>query len=174
MGTAMKVINKITSSGGILGGLIFAAMAVETFYSVLMLYVFRSPAFWSEEITRYLLTWGTMSAMAFAMMKRRHIRTRVLLDRVSPKTRALLELFTDAVALVLLVVFIYTSSNLAVNTFLIGKKSITGLRFPLWIPQIALPIGGIFFFLQFIEKLVEDLPIFRKEWGSGAAPTGKS
>ena len=162
----MKVINKITTSGGIIGGIIFGAMALETFYSVLMRYVFRDPAFWSEEITRYLLTWGTMAAMAFAMMKRRHIRTRVLLDRVSPKTRALLELFTDVVALVLLVVFIYTSSNLALNTFLIGKKSITSLRFPLWIPQIALPIGGIFFFLQFIQKLVEDIPIFRKEWGS--------
>jgi TRAP-type C4-dicarboxylate transport system permease small subunit len=166
MSTAMKVINKITSSGGILGGIIFAAMALETFYGVLMRYVFRSPAFWNEEITRYLLTWGTMSAMAFAMMKRRHIRTRVLLDRVSPKTRVLLELFTDVVALVLLVVFIYTSTNLTLHTFLIGKKSITPLRFPLWIPQIALPIGGVFFFLQFVEKLVEDLPVFRKEWGS--------
>ena len=170
MNTFMKVINKITSSGGILGGILFGAMALETFYSVLMRYVFRSPAFWSEEITRYLLTWGTMSAMAFAMMKRRHIRTRVLLDRVSPKTRALLEIFTNVVALVLLMVFIWTGGNLALNTFLIGKKSITSLRFPLWIPQIALPIGGVFFFLQFIEKLAEDLPIFRKEWGSNPKP----
>ncbi len=161
----MKGINKITSAGGILGGILFGAMALETFYSVLMRYVFRSPAFWTEEVTRYLLTWGTMSAMAFAMMKRRHIRTRVVLDRVSPKTRAILELFTDVVALILLVVFIWTSTNLTVNTLLIGKKSITTLRFPLWIPQIALPIGGIFFFLQFVEKLLEDIPVFRQEWG---------
>ena len=166
MDKLMKGINKITSAGGLLGGILFGAMALETFYSVLMRYVFRSPAFWTEEVTRYLLTWGTMSAMAFAMMQKRHIRTRILLDRVSPKNRAILELFTDVVGLILLVVFIWTSTNLTLNTFLIGKKSITTLRFPLWIPQIALPIGGIFFFLQFVEKLAADIPVLRQEWNA--------
>ena len=164
LNTSVKVINRITSAGGLLGGILFGLMALETFYSVFCRYVLRDPVFWSEEITRYLLTWGTMAAMAYAMMQNRHIRTRVLLDRVSPKTQALLELFTDIIAIVLLIVFIWMSAKLAIGTFLLGKKSITLLRFPLWIPQIALPIGGIFFFLQFVEKLMNDLPVFRQQW----------
>lgn len=169
--TLRKTIDKITSAGGMLGGILFGLMALETFYSVFCRYVLREPVFWSEEITRYILTWGTMAAMAYAMMKGRHIRTRILLDRVSPKKRVFMELTSDIVALLLLAIFIWTSWTLAIDTYLIGKESITMLRFPLWIPQIALPIGGIFFFLQIVGKLMDDLVVFQKEWTSPGTGT---
>ena len=116
--------------------LLFLLMIVQ----VLLRYGFGYTHFFTEELGRYLLVWGTLAGMALETRHKGHIRVSFIVDKLSPTTRRCWTLVLDILSLAIFVLLVYTGIDSMM--FNHGQES-PGLQIPLSLPFLALPL---FFF----------------------------
>ena len=94
----------------------FVAAAVVTVYEVGSRYLFGRPTTWAHETTTALCAAGFALGGAYAFARNEHIRITVLLDRVSPRVRTVLEALALIVGAVYLAGLGYAAWNQAVES----------------------------------------------------------
>jgi C4-dicarboxylate transporter DctQ subunit len=151
------MMDRLSGLGAVFASLGYAVMAAGVFVSVLFRYVFANPVGWTDEVTRFLLVWCVMLGMAYTLQQGRHIRVTTLVRNFSPKTQRTLEFIGDLIALVVLCIFVFKSYQFSAFTKDIGEVSQGSLALPLWCANLALPIGGGLFVLQYLVKIVRTL-----------------
>src|SRR5690606_27069439 len=88
MGTAKRrpgVIEKISYIAALVGGAGVVAMMLLVFVSVLMRYLFDRPFTFTEEVTGYLVTFSVFMGLGYTLYTEGHIRTDILLRKLSPR-----------------------------------------------------------------------------------------
>lgn len=158
------LIDRLSNLGAAIASVGYAVMTAGVFVSVVFRYVFFSPMGWTDEVTRFLLVWCVMLGMAYTLQQGRHIRVTTLTRNFSPKVQRSLEFISELVALAVLCVFVVKSYQFSAFTKDIGEVSQGSLAIPLWCANLALPIGGVLFILQYIVELLKTLMgVQRKE-----------
>lgn len=84
-----------------------------------------------------------------------HIRVTLLLDRVSPRVRGVLEWWSLGAGLALAAYVAWYAARLVWVSYSTHDISPAADASPLWIPQLAMALGCIGFALSFIQALVE-------------------
>jgi TRAP-type mannitol/chloroaromatic compound transport system permease small subunit len=133
---------------------------------VFMRYVLGQPTDWAMETT--VMTYGSlfMLGAAIALQKGAHVRTDMLWEKFSDRTKGLI----DSVAYILLflpsmAVLCYLSLDELVYSWSIGERSnLTPWQPILWPFRAVVPLSAALLFLQGISELLKSL------W---AARTGK-
>jgi TRAP-type C4-dicarboxylate transport system permease small subunit len=122
---------------------------------------------WSEELSRYLLIWITYFGAAAVTRDRGHIRVEILIDRLNPAARRLVEMLVTLLCLVFSSVICLVSLRYVADSRNLGIMSADSyLPVPIWMFQSIIPIGFGLISLRLVLNLI-DL------WtgGSGAART---
>src|SRR5439155_511532 len=83
-----------------------------------------------------------------ALAHRRHVRIDVIYDRLSPRTRAKLDLFTFVFFFIYVAGLIWVGSTLAWGSFLEGEGTGTPWNPRIWPVKFAIPIAGVLLLLQ--------------------------
>ena len=83
-----------------------------------------------------------------------HIRVSLLLDRVSPRVRNVLEWWCLAAGLALTVYIAWYAVRLVWVSYATHDISPAADASPLWIPQLAMALGCIGFAMAFVQALV--------------------
>ena len=151
------LMDRLSGLGAAVASLGYAMMAAGVFVSVIFRYVFVSPMGWTDEVTRFLLVWCVMLGMAYTLQQGRHIRVTTLVRNFSPRVQTVLEFIGDLIALAVLCVFVFKSYQFSAFTKDIGEVSQGSLAIPLWCANLALPIGGCLFVLQYLVKVLRTL-----------------
>jgi C4-dicarboxylate transporter DctQ subunit len=112
------------------------------------------------EISEYSLLWIVFLSTTWILKNNGHIRLDLVVSRLSPVPRAIVDVITSAVGAALLAFITYYAIQFALNDFQIGAKSISILRPPKWTVEIIIPIGCFLLFIQFIISGLECL----KNW----------
>ncbi|MDO8371571.1 MAG: TRAP transporter small permease [Polaromonas sp.] len=84
-----------------------------------------------------------------------HIRVTLLLDRVSPRMRGLLEWWSLGAGLALAAYVAWYAARLVWVSYSTHDISPAADASPLWIPQLAMALGCTGFALSFVQALVE-------------------
>lgn len=150
------LVDRLSALAAAFASLGYAVLTAGVFVGVVFRYVLVTPLGWTEEVTRFLLVWCVMLGMAYTLQQGRHIRVTTLVRNFSPKIQRRLEFACDLIASAVLCVFVFKSYQFSSYTKGIGEVSQGSLAFPLWCANLALPIGGGLFVLQY---LVESLRI---------------
>jgi TRAP-type C4-dicarboxylate transport system permease small subunit len=150
-------INRASFAAGAVAGGLFALMALEMFVSVFFRYILREPLGWYEELTRFLLVWGAMLGMAFTLQEGRHIRVTTVVKHLPLKHQRYLEFIMDLIGIGVLAVFMWRGAEFTLFTFNLGEISGGIWGYPLWWGQLAIPVGGALFILQYLPKCYADL-----------------
>lgn len=153
----LALIDRLSNLGAAFASVGYAVMTMGVFVSVVFRYVLLSPMGWTEEVTRFLLVWCVMLGMAYTLQQGRHIRVTTLTRNFSPKVQKALEFISELIALAVLCVFVFKSYQFSAFTKDIGEVSQGSLAIPLWCANLALPIGGGLFILQYIVELLKTL-----------------
>ncbi|MDD5007416.1 MAG: TRAP transporter small permease [Syntrophorhabdaceae bacterium] len=156
-GALFILVDRLSAVAAAFASLGYAMMAAGVFVSVVFRYVFVSPMGWTDEVTRFLLVWCVMLGMAYTLQQGRHIRVTTLVRNFSPKVQRALEFIGDLIALAVLCIFVFKSYQFSAFTKDIGEVSQGSLALPLWCANLALPIGGGLFVLQYLVKIVRTL-----------------
>jgi C4-dicarboxylate transporter DctQ subunit len=159
------LINGLTHVGSVLGGIFTGVMTFMVTYAVVMRYAFNRPIGWSEEISIYLMIWAAFLGAAYALKEDAHIGVDLLLSRLPEKIKPCFLLFHCVVGLIFCSILFFKGLELVKFSIGLNNRSIA-IDFPLFIPQLAVPVGSAILFLQFLAKAGKLIPGFRRKTGS--------
>ncbi|NLE95529.1 MAG: TRAP transporter small permease [Dehalococcoidia bacterium] len=113
----------------------------------------------AHDFSGYMLVAVALWSAAEVMSGGKHINVTVVTDRLRPRARGVLWRIGHVLTLVLSAVLFYSSALLVVRS--LANGTVTGglYQIPVFIPQLAIPIG--FFFLM-LQLFVNTLRLF---WG---------
>jgi C4-dicarboxylate transporter DctQ subunit len=151
------VINRINRLSSIVAGLMTAVIGVVVCYAVFARYVLNQPIGWSEEIGTYLMVWAAFLGAGYTMQMDGHIGVDVVCRRLSLKLQARLNLSKYLVGIAFLVLLAWKGFEDCALSIKLGQVSISELAIPMYIPQLALPVGATMVALQLVEKLLSQL-----------------
>lgn len=107
---------------------------------------------WTEELARYCLIWLVYIGVAFAVLKKKHIRIDAIVPLLDPKEQKYLSLFADGVFLAFATYILFHSTQLVLNLYWLGQTS-PALGIPMWIVYLAGPAGFALASFRLIQQM---------------------
>ena len=140
---------------GVIAGICILVVALSVSYEVVLRALFNAPTEWVNEVSVYLVLVSAFLGFAPALASGKHINVDLLTSKLSPQVNRLLRVFCSLLGLGYSLVFLVTSLEMVMNSFELGLLSTSTLRVPLYLPQLAMPIGFFVLALQFVANLLD-------------------
>jgi len=130
------------------------AISLVVFAQVLFRYVFQTPFGWTDEFAIFGFIWLCFLGAAVAEKRGRHFRVTVLVDKMGPKTR----LVVDIVLHLILFVILYRFFLDGIRYFQQGKAGISAImQIPLSYIYLAVPVSIALLFLNRIKVFIDSV-----------------
>lgn len=134
---------------------LFGCMIVVTALGVFFRYVINRSLSWNIELARFIFTWCTFLGAVIAMRQGVHIRIDLLVDRVSPKVRRVLDIVNHVSVMVFTVLITILGFELVLRT---GGTISPALSLPLnLVFYLALPATFVLGCMYSIVNVAKDL-----------------
>jgi TRAP-type mannitol/chloroaromatic compound transport system permease small subunit len=132
-------------------------MVVGLTYEVIVRKVFSAPTDWAYEATYMLYGSHFMLGVAYALHKGAHIRTDVLYNRWSVRTRGLVDATLYLVFFFPgMLFFLLSGGNEAVHSWLIGERSdASPLRPPIYPFKAVIPAMALLVLVQGVSEFLK-------------------
>ncbi len=143
----------------LVGLLAFAAIAFS-FYTVIMRYVFKAAPGWGEEVIIYMIVWAVFLSASTLAEERGHVAATLLVERFPLKTRRILAILNGLLALGFCILICIWGYRIVKLTFIIDERSLTALRFPLWIPYLSVAAGCTLVAIRYAKRVYRLLFLF--------------
>jgi len=142
---------------GYLVMLTFIPMILGGAYEVIARYFFNAPTTWSADVTFMANGSMFMLGAAYALLMGAHVRTDILYDKFSDRTKGLIDLVTYVVLfLPVMVLIFYISLDDAIQAYQMNERSNAGLWQPvLWPFRAVIPLTALLLFIQGISELLK-------------------
>lgn len=108
---------------------------------------FGAPTIWVFETTLYAFIFLGFLGNALAVRSGAHFRVTLLIQAF-PRYKRFFDLIAHGATLMMAILIITAGGYFVWYSYTNAILSATLLEIPLWIPQLAIPIGGIGLFLQ--------------------------
>lgn len=108
---------------------------------------------WAAETMVYALIWAVFLASSTLVGSDRHVRADLFLRLLPPVARRGAEIFNTIIALIFTVVLTYYGVVIAWEGYLFDERSMTTLRFPMWVYFACVPTGGALMALRYGRRL---------------------
>ncbi len=126
-------------------------------YSVALRYLFNQPQVWADELVGLLMVSLVMLGVADALRRGEHIEVDLLTERLGPRGRRLAKLWGLAASALVAGVILGGGLEMVIFSADVGLIADGYLEVPMWIPQIAVPLGGGLLLLTALSRLVAEL-----------------
>jgi TRAP-type mannitol/chloroaromatic compound transport system permease small subunit len=159
----IRTIDKFTDATAYLFVIVIAPLILANVVEVVARYVFRSPTIWALDVTTMSYAALFMLGAALALLRGAHVRTDMLWERFSDRTKGMI----DSVALLLfflptMVVLFFISVDDFLYSVSIDERSSSGAWTPiLWPLRGVIPLTFVMLFLQGISELMKSLWAWR-------------
>ena len=100
------------------------------------------------EIIETLMVASIFLALALSQAQGRQIRVELITDRMAPRSRDLVQVFSDACSLTVYGFIAWYGAKAAWTSTLMGEVSSGAVQFPQWPAKIALTLGAVLMVLQ--------------------------
>ena len=157
MAVLFKLINRVNRLAGLTAGGITVVMGAVVCYAVTARYLFNKPVGWSEEVSTYLMIWGAFLGAAYTMQADGHIGVDIVCRRLPPRIQYWLNMIKYLAGLAFMLLLAVKGYEDCALSYQLGQVSIGELAVPLYIPQMALPLGAALLALQVLEKLLTQI-----------------
>ncbi len=152
------------------GGLLFLGVSI-IFYGVIMRYVFNDARSWVDEISQYMIIWGTLIGTSVALRNNHHIKVDMLFNVFPNRVKYFVTLFAHTIGVVFGAFLIYYGGGLVKFTHTSGQLS-TDVGIPLFQVYSILPLMGFLLTFRFLVKLYEVIKGRNGNW-EGTEAEGK-
>lgn len=110
-----------------------------------------------RELTESTMVLIVFGALAYAQIRRSHIRVELVYFQMPPRVRAAMDVVTDLAALAFYGLILSQAISEAQYSLQIGEATVGLIRFPLWPARFILVAGCALMILQLVLHLIEDL-----------------
>ena len=141
------------------------AILVMTFFTLVDVSgreFFDQAAVGAIEVNEAAMVLVVFSALAYTQVRLGHVRVEAFLNRLRPKTRASLEIFSLVLSLAFFAFFVFATWHAGVQSWQIGEYRYgTTLRFPIWPVRFFLPLGSFMLCLVFVIQILRHISELR-------------
>lgn len=157
------LVDRINSWVGRFWALAIFGVTLAVLYEVVSRSVFGQGTLWSNETTVYLSAIAYLIGGGYALAHRRHVRIDIIYERLSPRARAMLDLFTFVFFLLYAGALIWVGTTMGWTSFLQREGTGTPWNPPIWPVKLAIPVAAVLLLLQGIANLLRDTGVARPE-----------
>jgi TRAP-type mannitol/chloroaromatic compound transport system permease small subunit len=152
----IRIIERITTSIGILASFAIVPLVLATCYEVLARYVFGAPTIWAYEIGYTLTGSHFLLGMAYTLAVGAHIRIDIFSGNFAPRTRALIDLAAYTVMLPLMTWLSYALFQHLATGYLRSERSgQSAMNLPVWPFRIVFLVAFTLLALQILAEVVK-------------------
>jgi len=155
----IATVDSFTDWIGTVTSWLVAPLVVGVTYEVIARYVFNAPTIWAFDLTYILYAAIFMLGASYTLLKGAHIRTDMLWERYSDRTKGLV----DATAYILfffpaLALLAFTTIDDFLYSYSIGERSEqTAWRPIIWPLKGVVPLTAILLMIQGVSELLKSL-----------------
>lgn len=141
--------------------LIFGLLILE----VALRYLFNSPTVWANELTQMIFGAYVVLSGGHLLWCGGHVNVDILYSRLSPRTKALMDVITSSVFFAFCLMLFYYGGSLALESLGRWEHSQSPWNPPLYPVKLTIPLGAFLVLLQGTAKLLRDILVLagRKE-----------
>ncbi|MCR9175405.1 MAG: TRAP transporter small permease [Alphaproteobacteria bacterium] len=150
----------------LLGGIgTMAAMFLGTI-EVVGTQMLKTPVPGALELTESTMVLIVFGALAYAQIRRGHIRVELIYTNMGPRVQAAMDVFANLAAMVFFGLLLWQSYHEAIYSLQIGEATVGLIRFPLFPARLILSVGTALLLLQLVLDMIVDIRRIR----TGEAP----
>ncbi len=147
-------VDRLSELFGRVAAWLFFVIGGMIVFEVVARYVFLSPTIWAEELSRFAQIWATYLAAAYVLKNRHLIRIDIAARKLGPRFRIVSELLTLGVIIAFCAVAIVYGTEIMVDSIVQGRATPTMLSVPMWLTEIAIPLGAALLMIQAIAEAI--------------------
>lgn len=136
----------------IFGSLAFLAVVIA-FYGVIMRYLFKSAPDWTDEMVVYAIIWAVFLSASTLAEERGHVAATLLIERFPINIRRYLAILNSFLALGFCLLVAIYGYKIVSAAYLRDERSLTILRFPLWIPYLSVAVGCSLIAIRYLRRI---------------------
>jgi TRAP-type mannitol/chloroaromatic compound transport system permease small subunit len=156
----IRAIDGFTEKAGVIIAFILVpVLFVPNVYEVFSRYVLNDPTIWALDVTTYAFGALFMFAASWALLKGAHVRTDILWDKFSDRTKGIIDccgflfLFLPTMA-----VLVWMSWDDFIYSMSIDERSNSGAWQPIiWPLRAVIPFACAMLFLQGLSELMKSI-----------------
>jgi len=137
-----------------LTGAVLVFLTVMIFVDVCLRFLFNAPLPASAESTELMMPYIAFGALAYTLASGTHIRITLLIDRMSRRGKASLEVVTSLFGFLFCAYLTYKGWIFFWESFAIREEMLAIIKLPWWAGKFALPLGMCFFTLRFLFNFI--------------------
>jgi TRAP-type C4-dicarboxylate transport system permease small subunit len=138
-------------------------LVVICFAQVVARYVFGVSFSWAEEVSICLMIWATWAGASIAMKRGNHLRVLIGVEKMSEKTRLILQVTLNSVGVIFLGLVAFTS-----RTIIDGMANATFFSLS-WVPlntmYVSVPVGCVLMIYYTVRSVAADWKVLRAQLG---------
>jgi TRAP-type C4-dicarboxylate transport system permease small subunit len=124
------------------------------------------------EITESTMVLIVFGALAYAQIRRAHIRVELIYTHVGPRLQAVMDVFTDVAALTFFGLMLWQAEMEAEYSYQINEATVGLIRFPLYPARIILAAGtGLLVLRLVLDLIIDTRRVFTGEPPEQLAPS---
>jgi TRAP-type mannitol/chloroaromatic compound transport system permease small subunit len=132
-------------------------MMLVTAYEVVMRYAFKAPTVWALETTQYLFLSSTALGGAYVLLHRHHVNVSILYDRLSAKSKALVDVVTAVFFFAFVLVLLRYSLDITIESVMNLQHSPSFWAPPIYPVYVIMTLGVILVFLQGLAMFLRNV-----------------
>ena len=109
---------------------------------------------WTYDLDLYMLAWLSFIGAAFTSLRDHHVTAGIALEKFLGGRGKLLGILRFAIVATFLVIFVISGSRQAYSSFVNNETTLDVVEWPVWIAQVALPLGGALWLVAEAHKLL--------------------
>lgn len=157
LGLFIKVVDNFNNKVGSVVSLMIFAMMLVLVWEVFMRYGLNDPTFWAHETSQYFFGAHFILGGAFALRWGSHVNVEILYSHLSPRIRAILDLFTWLLFYLLCGFMLWKGWEAAWLSITRWEHTYSFWSPPLWPLRLTIPAGAALILLQGLTKTANDV-----------------
>jgi C4-dicarboxylate transporter, DctQ subunit len=150
-------LSKINKYLALTAGVSVFLIMFITVYEVIVRYLFNAPTMWTFEVTGYLLLIATFLAASYTLEQGGHVNIDLVSMNLKPVPRRWLSIIVDVLGIAFISLWLWKSTALAMDSFILDFKSMSMLQVTLWPFYVLIPLGLLLLLIQYIVLLVHNI-----------------
>lgn len=151
----MSLVDRFLERLAVLAGVLLLGVAGVIGYEVIARYVFNAPTTWTIDIAVYLTLWATFLGAGYTLRAGGHIRMDLYVRRLSQRRRPIVDVAVIVATLSFCALWTWQGIVSVADAIRLREVTLSTLRVPLWVPLVAIPVGGAGLIVAWLRCLRE-------------------
>jgi TRAP-type mannitol/chloroaromatic compound transport system permease small subunit len=153
----IRCVDWVSDRIGSAVSILLPAMTLVLFFEVVARYVFKRPTIWAFDTAIFMFGYCGLLAGAHVMKRNEHINVDLVYGQLSPRGKAILDVFNGALFFFFILLVIVYGWEAAYSSIAFGDRRSTEWAPPIGHYKLMVPLGALLLLLQGLANWIRYL-----------------